>query len=456
MKRFFTLALAAFVLMAGCTEGYDGAMLDRIKDLEDRMNGLENLASQLSEAQNDNVYVVSYDQLADGSGWRISFSNGEAIEVTNGVNGIDGKDGKDGVDGKDGTNGKDGAKGDTGETGAQGDPGNTGPQGNPGSAGDSLIRSISEDGDTIVIRLVDGRTFYFQKPLPTIAIATQPLAPAALVEGEIPSGTRLTVAASATENATLKYRWFKNTANNKTEGTIIGGATSASYTLPASLAVGTHYYYCEVGAENMVPVLTDVVTVNVNAYPGKYSDTGVEIGGVVWATRNVDAPGTFVAHPEDYGMLYQFCINVGWSNTLPLISSNGSTEWISTVEYLFDDWNDSISPDTCPEDWHVPTADDLRKLAAAPNEWTTENGVVGRRFGTDDASIFLPAAGDYPGWGDTEVGIQGRYWSATGDPQHRFVYGLDFDNGSIEVSNLTFTKVYGLSLRCVAGDKRDM
>ena len=33
---------------------------------------------------------------------------------------------------------------------------------------------------------------------------------------------------------------------------------------------------------------------------------GVLINGVCWATRNVDAPGTFAENPEDPGMMYQW------------------------------------------------------------------------------------------------------------------------------------------------------
>ena len=49
----------------------------------------------------------------------------------------------------------------------------------------------------------------------------------------------LTVAASGTSG----YQWYSNASNNNTTGTIIGGATSASYT-PDNTLVGTTYYYC--------------------------------------------------------------------------------------------------------------------------------------------------------------------------------------------------------------------
>jgi len=39
-----------------------------------------------------------------------------------------------------------------------------------------------------------------------------------------------------------------------------------------------------------------------------YTDAGVIINGIKWATRNVDMPGTFAANPEDAGMFYQWDI----------------------------------------------------------------------------------------------------------------------------------------------------
>jgi len=42
------------------------------------------------------------------------------------------------------------------------------------------------------------------------------------------------------------------------------------------------------------------------------TDTGVVINGVRWATRNVDAPGTFAFSPYEPGMLYQWNRRMGW------------------------------------------------------------------------------------------------------------------------------------------------
>jgi len=121
--------------------------------------------------------------------------------------------------------------------------------------------------------------------VPVITIGTQPTAPAALTEGAV-AGT-LTVAATATEGATLTYQWYTNTSASNSGGTKIDGATSASYALPTTLAAGTHYYYCEVGAKGAVSVCTGAVTVTVAA-PTTYPVTG-RAGTLDWS---LDEEGT--------------------------------------------------------------------------------------------------------------------------------------------------------------------
>ncbi|MCL2328610.1 MAG: hypothetical protein FWC39_08890, partial [Bacteroidetes bacterium] len=119
----------------------------------------------------------------------------------------------------------------------------------------------------------------------------------------------------------------------------------------------------------------------------KTTDTGVVINGVKWATRNVDAFGTFAATPESAGMFYQWnrpqawnatdTIVTGWDNTLP----TGTT------------WEKANDP--CPTGWRVPTLEEQESLfkmfdteegtEKVTDEWTTQNGVIGRRF-TDKAT----------------------------------------------------------------------
>jgi hypothetical protein len=70
-------------------------------------------------------------------------------------------------------------------------------------------------------------------------ITTQPLTTQTVCPNGTP--TALTLAAGG-GTGTTTYQWFSNTANATTGGTLIAGATNASYT-PTALAVGTIYYY---------------------------------------------------------------------------------------------------------------------------------------------------------------------------------------------------------------------
>ena len=143
----------------------------------------------------------------------------------------------------------------------------------------------------------------------------------------------------------------------------------------------------------------------------------VEINGVKWATRNVAAPGTFVEKPEDAGMMFQWNRRIGWSATKPMINSDGGTEWNAT-EPEGGTWEKSNDPS--PAGWRVPTSEEIQKLLdkdKVSSEWTTVNGVKGRRF-TDKASgnsLFLPAAGGRNHSDGTlyDAGSGGYCWSST-------------------------------------------
>jgi len=124
-------------------------------------------------------------------------------------------------------------------------------------------------------------------------------------------------------------------------------------------------------------------------------ETGVVINGVTWATRNVGAPKTFVANPEDVGMFYQWNSKIGWTSAV--LPSDGTSTWNGT-------WNGGgatsweTANDPSPDGWRVPTKVELDKLFDATKvdfAWTTENGINGGRFTdkTTTASIFLPTTG---------------------------------------------------------------
>jgi hypothetical protein len=134
----------------------------------------------------------------------------------------------------------------------------------------------------------------------------------------------------------------------------------------------------------------------------------VEINGIKWATRNVDAPGTFAASPESAGMFYQWNRKIGWSSTNPLINSNGSRVWDSTYSESTQ-W--SVENDPSPAGWRMPTYAELNNLSQAPNRKTTINGIEGRLFGSPPNTIFLPFCGERLGTNGALIIGNGCYYS---------------------------------------------
>jgi len=180
-------------------------------------------------------------------------------------------------------------------------------------------------------------------------------------------------------------------------------------------------------------------------------ESEVVINGVKWAGRNVDAPGTFAANPEDAGMFYQWNRKIGWSSTNPKINSDGGTTWDSSVP-TGNSWEKTNDP--CPTGWRVPTLEEQYKLAAAGSQMATVNGVYGRIFGSDDKIVFLPAVGmrnySYGEWGYGYPSPSGYYWS---DARFSFyethAYCCCFSIDGVN-TNYNLHRGYGFSLRCVA------
>ena len=198
------------------------------------------------------------------------------------------------------------------------------------------------------------------------------------------------------------------------------------------------------------PDATFTMPASVVVVKAEFEELGANLGGIIWAKRNVDMPGTFAAKPEDFGMFYQWGKNVGWSSTNPLRNSDGGTTWDSTT-YNGNEWLPENDP--CPEGWRVPDMSDFNELRngnAMNNEWTQQGGVNGRMF-TDTAtgkSIFLPAAG-YRSRGDSNIlreqGSSGACWSSTPSTTGTG-YGMTL-SGTGAFSDFHYT--FALSVRCV-------
>jgi uncharacterized protein (TIGR02145 family) len=245
--------------------------------------------------------------------------------------------------------------------------------------------------------------------------------------------TETLTATAQPANAYREVTWSSNNTDVATvdaNGTVTAIALGTA-TITATTVSGEHKATCEVTVIH-----------------------GVEIDGIIWATRNVDAPGTFAAGTKDAGMFYQWNRKKGWNATDKEVegwdnSAAEGTEW-------------ERENDPCPEGWRVPTADELRALRSAPSVRVAADnsdnpyfGVAGYIFGTDDAAgynpamhVFLPAAGSRSTAGTlANVGRAGRYWSST-QRNTTSAMNLTFDSGGSTV--IAFDRAFGYSVRCVA------
>jgi hypothetical protein len=189
-----------------------------------------------------------------------------------------------------------------------------------------------------------------------------------------------------------------------------------------------------------------------------FSKESVVINGVTWATRNVNAPGSFVITPEDIGMVYQWNRKRGWSSDGPLIASDNSTAWDNSYD---EGTSWTFANDPSPSGWSVPTYAQFQKLAESPRRWTRINDVEGMKFGSGENSIFLPA-GTWRNENGVAVlltddmgGECGKYWSSS---YHLDVYyyvnsarALSFDkwNYGYHHENQYYFRAAGLHIRSV-------
>ena len=193
---------------------------------------------------------------------------------------------------------------------------------------------------------------------------------------------------------------------------------------------------------------------NENGY--EWVDLGLP-SGLKWAACNVGATS-----PEEYGNYY------AWGETEPKTIYDWSTyKWCNgsnttLTKYNTDSDYGTVDDKTVldPEDdaaavnwggaWRMPTDAEWTELRTNCTwTWTTKNGVNGYEVkGTNDNSIFLPAAGYRVGDDLYYAGYYGRYWSSslsTGSPYNAwYVY---FYSGYVSRSN--YYRCYGQSVRPV-------
>ena len=103
MKKILSVLYIATLLFASCSDEYDDSKLwQNVNDLKDRIASLEKTVQTMNsdigsiqsivDAINARDYIVKIEELADKSGYTITFAKGNTITIKHGKDGIDGKD----------------------------------------------------------------------------------------------------------------------------------------------------------------------------------------------------------------------------------------------------------------------------------------------------------------------------------------------------------------------------
>ena len=100
-KMFFRLAVTCLVAVSAliaCTKDYESD----IKELQNKVDGLSKQVEDLNKLITDGYVITDVSPITGGT--RVTLSNGDTFDVTNGIDGDDGEDGKDGTTWKIGDN----------------------------------------------------------------------------------------------------------------------------------------------------------------------------------------------------------------------------------------------------------------------------------------------------------------------------------------------------------------
>ena len=194
------------------------------------------------------------------------------------------------------------------------------------------------------------------------------------------------------------------------------------------------------------------VTVTSGTTPDPGNHAWVDLGlpsGTLWATCNVGANS-----PEEYGDYF------AWGETEPKDTYNWDTYFDSDSNKYNKNGGltellpaDDAATVNWGSGWQMPSMDQIYELISiryTTTEWTTQNGVSGRKITSksNGNSLFLPAAGYRDSTSLYGAGSDGGYWSrslSTDNGGNAFY--LYFNSSSFYTDNSG--RYYGLSVRPV-------
>ena len=206
-----------------------------------------------------------------------------------------------------------------------------------------------------------GTIVVVEAELPSITIAASPAGPYGISATVMLTAT----VGSVSDGGTLSYRWYSNTTNSNTNGTIIQGATGLTYQPPTS-SIGKQYYYCRatntlngksaVAESNVVEIEVKVTeirsaTVTVTApvksatpaSQANTSETDYTVGNVAWSSGGTAHTGAFLGNTaytatvtltaqQGYAFASSFAATINGTAATVSNNTNGSV----TISLAFD------------------------------------------------------------------------------------------------------------------------
>ena len=202
------------------------------------------------------------------------------------------------------------------------------------------------------------------------------------------------------------------------------------------------------------------------AAAAEWVDLGLP-SGLLWAKCNLGA-----IKPEEYGdyyawgetstkevytwETYKYCTAVdeeGWVKTLSkynTISRYGTPDNLTTLQP-----SDDVATAKLGNGARMPTGTEWRELIAnTTSEWTSENGVYGRKLtAANGKSLFFPAAGGRYGSELRSAGGSGIYWSSSLDAGYPDDAWYFYFTSDYQIVYYSHYRLYGFSVRAVCASQ---
>lgn len=254
-------------------------------------------------------------------------------------------------------------------------------------------------------------------------------------------GAQALLNAGSTSNGTIKYSL---------------DGTNWSTSVPTGTEAQTYTVYWKLEGDanhNDVAQATISVEITSVAPTVEFVDLGLP-SGLKWAKTNLGA-----TNEEDAGLYYAWGETTGYADANARNAALGGTDGFGETNYTNGgasgiSANLAASQDAANAayggNWRMPTQAELEELIANTNyEWTTINGVAGRKFTNKNDStkyIFIPASGRYGGTSLISNRSNGYYWSST-HSDSPYAYNLYFDSSN--VSTGANSRRNGMTVRAV-------